>query len=109
MIYGILKPDAGSMELLASSYSPNNPSDAKSAGVGMVFQHFAVFDALTVLENIALGLEGRFPDEALAAEILRFVSGIGCTSSLIGAFMIWVLVNDNELKSFEFSCRTLDY
>ena len=57
MIYGILKPDAGSMELLASSYSPNNPSDAKLAGVGMVFQHFAVFDALTVLENIALGLE----------------------------------------------------
>ena len=37
MIYGILKPDAGSMELSASSYSPNNPSDAKSAGVGMVF------------------------------------------------------------------------
>ena len=36
MIYGILKPDTGSMELLASSYSPNNPSDAKSAGVGMV-------------------------------------------------------------------------
>ena len=71
MIYGILKPDVGSMELLASSYSPNNPSDAKSAGVGMVFQHFAVFDALTVLENIALGLEGRFPDVALAAEILE--------------------------------------
>ena len=71
MIYGILKPDAGSMELLASSYSPNNPSDAKAAGVGMVFQHFAVFDALTVLENIALGLDGRFPDEALAAEILE--------------------------------------
>ena len=71
MIYGILKPDTGSMELLASSYSPNNPSDAKSAGVGMVFQHFAVFDALTVLENIALGLEGRFPDKVLAAEILE--------------------------------------
>jgi ABC-type uncharacterized transport system ATPase subunit len=69
MIYGILKPDTGSMELLAKPYSPDSPSDAKHSGVGMVFQHFAVFDALTVLENIALGLEGRFPDEILAAEI----------------------------------------
>jgi ABC-type uncharacterized transport system ATPase subunit len=69
MIYGILKPDSGSMELLTNPYSPDSPSHAKRAGVGMVFQHFAVFDALTVLENIALGLEGRFPDETLAAEI----------------------------------------
>lgn len=69
MIYGILKPDSGSMELLTNPYSPDSPSDAKHSGVGMVFQHFAVFDALTVLENIALGLEGRFPDETLAAEI----------------------------------------
>jgi ABC-type uncharacterized transport system ATPase subunit len=69
MIYGILKPDSGSMELLTHPYSPDSPSQAKHSGVGMVFQHFAVFDALTVLENIALGLEGRFPDETLAAEI----------------------------------------
>ena len=62
MIYGILKPDSGSMELLANPYSPDSPGDAKHSGVGMVFQHFAVFDALTVLENIALGLEGRLPD-----------------------------------------------
>ncbi|MGA1002191.1 MAG: ATP-binding cassette domain-containing protein, partial [Litorivicinaceae bacterium] len=69
MIYGILKPDVGSMELNACPYTPDTPGDAKHAGVGMVFQHFAVFDALTVLENIALGLEGRLPDVALADEI----------------------------------------
>ena len=69
MIYGILKPDSGSMELLANPYFPDSPGDAKHSGVGMVFQHFAVFDALTVLENIALGLEGRLPDETLAGEI----------------------------------------
>ena len=69
MIYGILKPDVGSMELNACPYTPNTPGDAKHSGVGMVFQHFAVFDALTVLENIALGLEGRLPDVALADEI----------------------------------------
>lgn len=69
MIYGILKPDAGAMELFANPYAPDSPGEAKHSGVGMVFQHFAVFEALTVLENIALGLEGRFPDEILAAEI----------------------------------------
>jgi ABC-type uncharacterized transport system ATPase subunit len=69
MIYGILKPDAGAMELFANPYAPDSPGEAKHSGVGMVFQHFAVFEALTVLENIALGLEGRIPDEILAAEI----------------------------------------
>ena len=44
MIYGILKPDVGSMELNACPYTPDTPGDAKHAGVGMVFQHFAVFD-----------------------------------------------------------------
>ncbi|MGB2023824.1 MAG: ATP-binding cassette domain-containing protein, partial [Litorivicinaceae bacterium] len=39
MIYGILKPDSGSMELLANPYSPDSPGDAKYSGVGMVFQH----------------------------------------------------------------------
>ena len=69
MMYGILKPDSGDMDLNSEPYSPDSPSHAKRAGVGMVFQHFAVFDALTVLENIALGLEGRFPGTELAAEI----------------------------------------
>ena len=69
MIYGILKPDFGDMDLNSEPYLPDSPSDAKRAGVGMVFQHFAVFNALTVLENIALGLEGRFPGAELATEI----------------------------------------
>ena len=69
MIYGILKPDIGDMYLNSEPYLPDSPSDAKRAGVGMVFQHFAVFNALTVLENIALGLEGRFPGAELATEI----------------------------------------
>ncbi len=71
VIYGILKPDAGDMDLNSNPYLPDSPSDAKHAGVGMVFQHFAVFDALTVLENIALGLEGRFPGADLATEVLE--------------------------------------
>lgn len=69
MIYGILSPDAGVMTLDGIDYRPTHPGDARLHGVGMVFQHFAVFDALTVLENIALGLEGRMPDQRLADEL----------------------------------------
>ena len=96
MIYGILKPDSGSMELLANPYCPDSPGDAKHSGVGMVFQHFAVFDALTVLENIALGLEGRLQTRHLQVRSQRFVVGIGCMSSLTVAFMTWVQAKDSE-------------
>lgn len=70
MIYGILTPDRGDMVLDGMPYRPTTPSHARALGVGMVFQHFAVFDALTVLENIALGLDGRMPDRALADDVM---------------------------------------
>ena len=71
IIYGILKPDHGTMVLDGLPYLPVSPSHARSHGVGMVFQHFAVFDSMTVLENIALGLDGRMPDQALGLEIIH--------------------------------------
>lgn len=57
MIYGLVKPDAGRMKMFGKPYDPADPHAARTAGVGMVFQHFSLFDALTVAENIALGME----------------------------------------------------
>ena len=57
MIYGILKPDSGDMDLNSEPYFLDSPSDAKRAGVGMVVSILPFLDALTVLENIALGLK----------------------------------------------------
>ncbi|GAA3863678.1 ABC transporter ATP-binding protein [Celeribacter arenosi] len=57
MIYGLEKPDAGTMTLHGAPYAPANPQAARAAGVAMVFQHFSLFDALTVAENVALGME----------------------------------------------------
>ena len=57
MIYGVLGPDAGSMQMNGAAYTPGKPGDARTAGVGMVFQHFSLFEALTVGENVALGIE----------------------------------------------------
>lgn len=57
MIYGLVRPDSGEMHLHGKPYAPAAPSDARAAGVAMVFQHFSLFDALNVAENVALGME----------------------------------------------------
>jgi len=57
MIYGLVKPDAGTMQMAGTPFAPAEPRAARAAGVGMVFQHFSLFNALSVAENIALGME----------------------------------------------------
>lgn len=56
MIYGVMRPDDGGMRFDGEPYSPARPAEARRAGIGMVFQHFSLFEAMTVIENIALGL-----------------------------------------------------
>ncbi|MEP5730279.1 MAG: ABC transporter ATP-binding protein [Sulfitobacter sp.] len=69
MIYGLVKPDAGQMQMFGRPFTPAEPRAARAAGVGMVFQHFSLFDALTVAENIALGMENAPKLNALSAQI----------------------------------------
>lgn len=57
MIYGLVRPDQGRMTLRGAPYQPAKPSEARQSGVAMVFQHFSLFDALNVAENVALGME----------------------------------------------------
>ena len=57
MIYGLMQPDSGSMKLVSENFRPSEPSKARQSGIAMVFQHFSLFDALNVAENIALGME----------------------------------------------------
>ncbi|WP_197742899.1 ABC transporter ATP-binding protein [Lentilitoribacter sp. Alg239-R112] len=69
MIYGLVKPDAGKMQLLGQTYAPSEPRAARASGVAMVFQHFSLFEALDVAENIALGMENPPKMQDLAAQI----------------------------------------
>ena len=69
MIYGLVKPDQGTMRLKGAPYAPAEPRAARAAGVAMVFQHFSLFDALSVAENIALGMEAPPKPRDLAARI----------------------------------------
>ncbi|MDQ2092387.1 ABC transporter ATP-binding protein [Marimonas arenosa] len=69
MIYGLVKPDSGTMQMRGEPFAPPEPRAARAAGVAMVFQHFSLFDALDVAENIALGMEDPPPMRDLAARI----------------------------------------
>ena len=77
MIYGILAPDSGTIEWEGKAVRITNPSFARELGVAMVFQHFSLFDSLSVLENIALGMDGRVKMAELKARILDISSRYG--------------------------------
>ncbi|MDS1140557.1 ABC transporter ATP-binding protein [Pusillimonas sp. SM2304] len=56
IIYGVAAPDAGQVFWNGEQVHIASPAAARQLGIGMVFQHFSLFDTLTVAENIALGL-----------------------------------------------------
>lgn len=57
ILYGVQKPDAGTIKVDGREVTFGSPSDAIDAGIGMVFQHFMLADNLSVLENVVLGAE----------------------------------------------------
>jgi len=69
IVYGVTRPDAGSIEWEGSTVGIHSPAEARRLGVGMVFQHFALFETLSVAENIALALDERSTPAALAPRI----------------------------------------
>ncbi|HEY0291601.1 MAG TPA: ABC transporter ATP-binding protein [Hansschlegelia sp.] len=79
MIYGVQKPDSGEMTFRGKPYAPARPFDARAEGVGMVFQHFSLFETLTVHENIALGLSKA---EAARGDLRRRIIDVSATYGL---------------------------
>jgi simple sugar transport system ATP-binding protein len=57
IIYGTVRPDAGEMFFDGQPAHIRNPQEARALGISMVFQHFSLFDTLTVAENVWLGLD----------------------------------------------------
>ncbi len=57
ILYGVQKPDDGTIQVGGTERSFRSPTDAIQAGIGMVFQHFMLADNLTALENVVLGAE----------------------------------------------------
>jgi general nucleoside transport system ATP-binding protein len=59
IIYGMVRPDEGTITINGAPANFRTPKDAIDAGIGMVHQHFMLADNLTVLENVILGSEPR--------------------------------------------------
>src|SRR5205823_3936942 len=68
-IYGLIQPSEGEMLWHGERMVLSGPSEARSRGIGMVFQHFSLFDNLTVAENVALGLDGRETFKDMSARL----------------------------------------
>ncbi|MBO68661.1 MAG: ABC transporter [Acidiferrobacteraceae bacterium] len=76
IIYGVLRPDAGSIRWNGEPVQIAGPNQARELGIGMVFQHFSLFEALTTLENIALALPKESP-ETLRARVTQTAEAYG--------------------------------
>tara|TARA_R110002124_G_scaffold12899_7_gene60240 strand:- start:17793 stop:19310 length:1518 start_codon:yes stop_codon:yes gene_type:complete len=76
-IYGLVRPDSGEMSWRGAPYSPGAPAQARATGVAMVFQHFSLFEAMDVAENVALGMDNPPPIRELAARIIDVSQNYG--------------------------------
>ena len=78
IIYGAVQPDSGHMAIDGQRVHLANPQQARALGVAMVFQHFSLFETLTVAQNVWLGL-----DKALSlADVTRMIEQKAATYGL---------------------------
>ena len=77
IIYGVVRPDAGEIEWDGRRVTISSPGQAQALGIGMVFQHFSLFEGLTVGENIALGLATAAERQGLRERIVRVSTEYG--------------------------------
>ena len=68
MLFGSLQPDSGEILWQGAPIIVGSPSVAKPTGIGMVFQHFSLFDALSAAENIALAIEDTADVETIGTK-----------------------------------------
>ncbi|MCP5075722.1 MAG: ABC transporter ATP-binding protein [Rhodobacteraceae bacterium] len=69
IIYGVVRPGSGQLLWEGKHTTIVNPNAARALGIGMVFQHFNLFETLTVAENISLGIDPDHDLSKLTGEI----------------------------------------
>jgi simple sugar transport system ATP-binding protein len=74
ILYGVQRPDDGTIRISGETKVFKSPTDAIAVGIGMVFQHFMLADNLTALENVVLGAEKLFGIGDKAREEFRAIS-----------------------------------
>jgi len=77
ILYGLLRPDGGTISINGQDVHLSDPGDAIGLGIGMVHQHFLLIPPFTVAENVVLGQEpsiGGMVDISRANELVRELS-----------------------------------
>jgi len=82
ILYGMQRPDEGTIAVDGQPVALRRPSSAIKAGIGMVHQHFMLADNLTVLENVVLKAEPRLPVVLARAAARRRILELGRTYGL---------------------------
>ncbi|WP_027013910.1 ABC transporter ATP-binding protein [Comamonas composti] len=77
IIYGAVKPDEGRIHIDGKPVQIRNPQEARQLGIAMVFQHFSLFDTLSVAENVWLGLDKSLPLSEVVERIQTTASDYG--------------------------------
>ena len=77
IVYGVTRPDSGRIDWEGRPVDIRSPAAARKLGIGMVFQHFSLFETLTVAENISLALDERTSPAALASRIREVSESYG--------------------------------
>ncbi len=78
IIYGSVKPDAGEIRVDGKPVAVRSPQEARQLGIAMVFQHFSLFETLSVAENVWLGLARTLS----LAEVTRRIRDTAATYGL---------------------------
>jgi len=76
ILYGLLRADVGHIEWQGKPVEISSPARARKLGIALVFQHFSLFESLSVLENIALGMAVH-ANKALRQKIIEVSSRYG--------------------------------
>ena len=79
IIYGAAKADTGQILWNGKEVVIDSPAAARKLGIGMVYQHFSLFETLTVAENILLGLDEKIDIKALHEKIIQVSEQYGLT------------------------------
>ena len=77
ILYGLLQPDEGEILFNGKIFSTKSPKESMAKGIGMVFQHFSLFDSLSVKENLILGLNEEISYRVLERDILAISKKYG--------------------------------
>lgn len=112
VIYGLLRPDAGTIAIDGKTLDISSPRDAMRAGIGMVTQEFSLVETMTVAENIALSAVGwgRVDVKATHARVLQAMERIGVhldPDRLVASLSIGERQRVEIVKALFHDCRVL--